>query len=63
MAQPNENITHVQAIEGLACEIQKHLGNITPPTAAKEEIRNGAVQRLSSWQRHSLFNLRQAFEN
>jgi len=58
----NANIMHVEAIEGLAQQINEHLEASTADTVEQHEIKEQAIKNLAEWQKTDLHDLRRAYE-
>ena len=54
----NENIVHIEAIEGLMSEANKHLGKIVPNYPRQMVAKAQAVEEIDLFQKTTLFDLR-----
>ena len=58
----NENIVHVEAIEGLAIEINSHIKSLRPKNARQSLSQNQASEDMNDFQVGTLHDLRILFE-
>lgn len=58
----NTNIVHIQAIEGLAMQINDHLDALTEDTVEKYNIKLNTMKAMADWQAIALYSLRRAYE-
>lgn len=58
----NDGLTHINIIEGLISQIHGHLEAVTPANVEQAEVKDVARNKLASWERVQLFELRKEFE-
>jgi len=58
----NTNLMHVDAVEGLAMQINEHLDALIADTVEQHEIKEQAIKNLAEWQKIDLHDLRRAYE-
>jgi len=54
----NENIVHIEAIEGLMSEANKRLGKIVPHYPRQTIAKSQAIEDIDLFQKTTLFDLR-----
>lgn len=58
----NNELTHVNLIEGLIFQIHGHLEAINVRTAEQAEAKEQARNKLAAWEKSQLYGLRKEFE-
>ena len=62
MSSENENIAHVNIIEGLLSQVNYHLRNITPENPEQHTSKDQAIEEIDLFQKTMLHEMRKLFE-
>ena len=62
MSNGNENIVHVEAIEGLVSEINAHIELLSPTYAKQFAVKEQAAEDINDFQLGPLHDMRILFE-
>lgn len=58
----NQDIVHIECIEGLASQIVEHISSLNITDSIKKTYQLNAIEGLKEWVTKDLFQLRKAFE-
>lgn len=62
MSAENENIAHINIIEGLLSQVNYHLRNITPENPEQHTSKDQAIEEIDLFQKITIFKMRNLFE-
>jgi len=62
MTENNENIAHVNSIEGLLSQVNEHLDNIVPENPRQRLSKDQAIEEIDLFQKTTLYDMRILFE-
>ena len=62
MSSENENIAHINIIEGLLSQVNYHLRNIAPENTEQDTSKDQAIEEIDLFQKTTLHEMRILFE-